>query len=738
MKKFSKSLKALLAIVPTTLVLGSFSTITSCSYEKTKFKLSTKSVIAEDYRCSIDLLFSNSNVKTVHLSIVNCSSDKIKLLQSDFSQKNGVAHIVFAIDYSVQESCCFDFDLDMSYKDPAGARQVEHFTGIQVLKVMPTPSDTDRVECETLNVTVTNEHIANFRFAFFKAPQSKVSVQLLDDQSEQLYLTENEFEAQKHPDPAYNVWYVTVPVHLQMYNYLWSFYPFKLSLTFTNSYHKQQTNEFMNTYHLIWDRTETVPEDYYEIDANGVLSGIKPTVSPLLAGHFRTLDIPDNVTEITQNAFTDDNWLKNIRKIVIPNSVKKIGEHAFNGCDNLFELDLSSYEGEIPTWLKNNIQIVDTENLSLPIGYFWYGGMEDDDHNLAGWLKGKGFTDDWVSSCSAKCTPADFFSYEDSKKTIIDGISEDYSDYVWYYSVIRIPEQVTTIKSNAFDYIRDIPYFKDGRVDQPQTRRLILNRKLADVAQHSFNYTGIAGSIYIPCTTTKPFNEGVFDECNSFSPTSPFFFMDELYTEPLEFVFDACNNMEELPKNFAKHTQLNPPIEYKENPVIYMPHNLKTIGDMAFWLAGFNGTIKLPNTIETIGSQAFAPDTLNGDLVIPNTCKTIGFGAFSMHNFQNLTIPSSVETINNEAFGCQSSPISTESPHHSLKTIDISDYKEMPKWLDSEENQATNKNIFLNGCADQGVVYVSIEVWNDTNLRAKVKAALETNGVPSGWGMTSK
>ena len=54
--------------------------------------------------------------------------------------------------------------------------------------------------------------------------------------------------------------------------------------------------------------------------------------------------IPNNVTEIGNNAFAD---CYNLKKIIIPNSITKIGSKAFSGCQNLASITLSQSITEI-------------------------------------------------------------------------------------------------------------------------------------------------------------------------------------------------------------------------------------------------------------------------------------------------------------------------------------------------------------------------------------------------------
>lgn len=92
--------------------------------------------------------------------------------------------------------------------------------------------------------------------------------------------------------------------------------------------------------------------------------------------------------------------------------------------------------------------------------------------------------------------------------------------------------------------------------------------------------------------------------------------------------------------------------------------------------SGFRGDLVIPNTVENIGEMAFAnnrnkADMFNGRIVIGSSVKTIGLKAFyQLALIGNLTIPDSVVSIGEYAFGSCSSLSGTLSLGSSLQTID--------------------------------------------------------------------
>ena len=77
-----------------------------------------------------------------------------------------------------------------------------------------------------------------------------------------------------------------------------------------------------------------------------------------------------------------------------------------------------------------------------------------------------------------------------------------------------------------------------------------------------------------------------------------------------------------------------------------------TVGDGAFWAAGFSGDLFIPNGVISLGNHAFdSCSGFTGNLVIGNTCKTISGYAFWACNFTGyVVIAEGVQTVGSWAF----------------------------------------------------------------------------------------
>jgi hypothetical protein len=84
---------------------------------------------------------------------------------------------------------------------------------------------------------------------------------------------------------------------------------------------------------------------------------------------------------------------------------------------------------------------------------------------------------------------------------------------------------------------------------------------------------------------------------------------------------------------------------------LIIPNSVKSIGERAFELCHFTGSLILSESLETIGYEAFRGSGLTGSLTIPNSVNEIGAGAFLSVSFTGtLTLPSSISSIKGHTF----------------------------------------------------------------------------------------
>ena len=85
---------------------------------------------------------------------------------------------------------------------------------------------------------------------------------------------------------------------------------------------------------------------------------------------------------------------------------------------------------------------------------------------------------------------------------------------------------------------------------------------------------------------------------------------------------------------------------------IYLPKNLKTIGDMAFYKCSNLTSIKLPDKVTRIGFGAFYGCDSLASITIPDKVTSIGESAFAFcRNLKFVTLPDALTSIEEGAFG---------------------------------------------------------------------------------------
>ncbi|OAV75413.1 hypothetical protein Barb7_00973 [Bacteroidales bacterium Barb7] len=93
---------------------------------------------------------------------------------------------------------------------------------------------------------------------------------------------------------------------------------------------------------------------------------------------------------------------------------------------------------------------------------------------------------------------------------------------------------------------------------------------------------------------------------------------------------------------------------FSDNPYlysIYLPDDLKTIGDSVFWNCVNLNSIEIPNSVKTIGTDAFTNCTNLNSIEMPNSVETIGTGAFTnCTNLDSIKLSNSLRDLSDELF----------------------------------------------------------------------------------------
>ena len=177
---------------------------------------------------------------------------------------------------------------------------------------------------------------------------------------------------------------------------------------------------------------------------------------------------------------------------------------------------------------------------------------------------------------------------------------------------VSMPECIISIDYNAFKGCQNL-------------ESVTLPESLTTLGSYAFYSCKLLKTIKIPSGVTA-IPSSCFYECSSLESVT----IPEGVTTIGECAFQSCN--------------LN---------ALTLPESLVKIGSWAFYYNRVLRSVNIPAKVKTIESNAFHNCGLT-DLVIQEGVQTIGDCAFESNSLQNLTLPSTIKSIGNDAFNCHS------------------------------------------------------------------------------------
>ena len=336
----------------------------------------------------------------------------------------------------------------------------------------------------------------------------------------------------------------------------------------------------------------------------------------------------------------ENNEYKEVTEIIIPNTIKSIGDYQFDGFDNVKIIEIPSSVTSIGNYAFSkcsSLKIIEISSSVRSIGSYafyectsfksvYYNGTIENWCNIT--FKG-GYSNPMIY--------AEHFYMLDE--------NNEYQEV----TEIIIPKTIPSIRDHQFDGFNNVSSIK-------------IPSSVASIRFAAFNNCNSLTSIEIPSSVTS-IGEGAFYGCSSL--TSAY------YNGTIE---DWCNitfdGFDSNPMSSAKHFyMLDKNNVYYELTEIIIPNEITSIGSFTFSDCRSLTNIEIPSNVTSIGEYAFQNCRSLTSIEIPSNVTSIGIGSFfGCSSLTSIEIPSSVISIGEYVFRECSSLTSIEIPS-SVTTI---------------------------------------------------------------------
>lgn len=330
-----------------------------------------------------------------------------------------------------------------------------------------------------------------------------------------------------------------------------------------------------------------------------------------------SLEIPETiegcpVVAIADNAFSNTD----ITNIVIPASVKSIGNGAFSGCYNLWSVSLTDGLESIGEYAftQTCIDSIHIPETVTSIGY----GCFNHCYSLS-YIT--------VDENNTAYTSDDDVLYNKDKTELIRYPEAKYDPSY------TIPSTVKKIAPYAFSETNNIS-------------TIVFSGNVEEIAEYAFLSSEIRNVTI--SSNVKTIGESAFEDCYLLLNLR----FENGVTSIENNAFSGCYNLTNvsIPESI---TAISDRMFFNcfELHTISLPATIKTIGEYAFSNCAFTSVV-IPDSVESIGAYAYDRCYGISNVSLGSALKTIGTFAFSgCYELKEVFIPASVTTIEEKAFG---------------------------------------------------------------------------------------
>ncbi len=387
---------------------------------------------------------------------------------------------------------------------------------------------------------------------------------------------------------------------------------------------------------VVGDQEYTATLTYTEAYEISAYDSVSYKIDKCYINNVEEIELPSTylyglpIKKICENAFEN---LKNIKKLVIPNSYTAIEMYAFRGCDSVESITTSVFG--TPSTLGNG------ESIGLI-----FGGTNK--YKFPAALKEVIVTERTFpipENCFSECSNITSIAIHNGPSKIGDYAFKNCSSL----TKLIIPDSVTT--------------FGNGILSGCNSLQSLTIPKIGDLSEDKASLAYLfgassysTGTNLVPKTLTEihisnkcsTIGEGAFYNVTSLTTIT----IPENVSSIGDFAFYGCSALTsiEFPKNLSsigksafsgcsslKSVVIPDGITSIQDSVFYncsnlesvlLPDGVTSIGEKSFWYCSKLKSISLPSTLKTIGKSAFYRCSSFTSVVIPDSVTYIGYGAF--------------------------------------------------------------------------------------------------------------
>ena len=366
---------------------------------------------------------------------------------------------------------------------------------------------------------------------------------------------------------------------------------------------------------LTINMTGTIPDKYMARMKKAEDGDILPWSEHL--NDIRHIVIPDGVTRIGANLFRD---LPNLETVILPESLVEIGDYAFSGCTSLCGVVLPSGVRKIGNYAFSSCTAI--SSIAYPSGITNTGEFV--------FQNCENLTDVYLPDSITVIGDGVFDRCTSLANIALPENLHDIGDGAFLYTPIQsivIPDQVVTIGANAFRYTH--------------LNNIVVPDAVISIGAYAFSDTLLQEIIISENSNLSELGFGAFAYNNSlqtmYLPEGITTVPDELFRgcSALNTVTYASQRIVSIGAGAYRGTNLGSAI---------IPHGVVSIGEYAFFGCALTA-IEFNDELENIGAHAFAQGPGPNSIYIPGKVKSIGLQNFDYTELLEISV-----ALNNKHF----------------------------------------------------------------------------------------